>query len=119
MQYYYARELSYHNQPKKRLKNFKNFLKLENGWNTNKAEACLEMSNCYLTLNDKENALKVLFDSFLYALPTAEALCKIAKIYQDDENIKKRFIGITWHLKNQHHLKADLCKKIITTIFQQ
>lgn len=111
MQYYYARELSYHNQPKKTIKEFQKFLKLENGWNTNKAEACLEMSNCYLTLNDKENALKVLFDSFLYALPTAEALCKIAKIYQDDENIKKAIYWYNLALEKSTPLESGFVQK--------
>ncbi len=81
--FYYARELYYNAKYLQAIKEFKDFLNLKDAWVENKIEACLNLSYCYLELNDRENALKILFQSFVYDLPRAEILCQLGKIYFD------------------------------------
>lgn len=110
MQYYYARELAYHNKPNLAIKEFKKFLKNNQGWHINKMEACLEMSDCYLMIKDESSALKILFESFLYALPTAETLCKIAQIYQNKNCLLKAVYWFELALEKATLLKEGFFK---------
>lgn len=81
--FYYARELYYNAFYLKAIAEFNEFLKRKDAWIENKIEACLNLSYCHLCLEEKENALRSLFQSFVYDLPRAEILCQIGKIYYD------------------------------------
>lgn len=79
--FYYARELMYNNYLNKAIIWFKRFLKTTNGFKENYIEACLNLSHCYLLLNETEKAKQTLFNSFNYDLPRAEILCELGSIY--------------------------------------
>ncbi len=88
--FYYARELYFNGFYEKAVEVFNEFLKRD-AWVENKIEASLNLSNCHLVLGHKDEALKVLFASFLYDLPRAEILCQIGKIYFDSDYEKSAY----------------------------
>ena len=89
--FYYARELYFNGLYERAIAEFNEFLKRKDAWMENKIEASLNLSYCYLALEQKEEALKVLFSSFLYDLPRAEILCQIGKIYFENDYKKAIF----------------------------
>lgn len=94
LQYYYARELFYNKAYKKAIKYFNVFLNNENGWRINKAEACLVMADCFVAQKNNQEALKALYNSFIFEKPTAEACCKIAEIFATE---KQTNLAIFWY----------------------
>lgn len=102
MQYYYARELMYHEKTKLAILNFNKFLKIENGWSVNKLETCYELANCYIKQNKKQKAIQILLNSFLIDIPTPEIFCKLGEIYFFQNEYKK---SIYWYEQ------ALFCKK--------
>lgn len=102
MQYYYARELMYHNKTKQAISAFNKFLKMNDGWSVNKVEACCEKANCYLGQNQTSKAIQSLLDCFLYEIPTPEIFCKLGEIYFLANDYKK---AVYWYEQ------ALYCKK--------
>ena len=80
-QFYYARELYYNKKYKKAIKNFKIFLDNKDGWIENKINACADLYNCYIEINDNTNAFLSLTRSFLYDLPRAEICCQLGHFF--------------------------------------
>lgn len=89
MQYYYARELMYHEKTQLAILNFNKFLKMKDGWSVNKLEACYELANCYIKQNQTSKAIQILLNSFLYEIPTPEIFCKLGEIYFFQNDYKK------------------------------
>lgn len=79
-QYYYSRELMYHNYYDKAIENFNIFLNNPNAWLENKISACLDLANCYLQNNNEKMYLPSLFKSFEFDTPRAE-ICTTIGIY--------------------------------------
>lgn len=84
-EFYYARELYFNGFYEKAIATFQSFLRRGDAWVENRIEACLNLANCYLAINLKDEALKTLFSSFVYDLPRAEILCKIGEIYFEQD----------------------------------
>ena len=61
----------------------------------NKIEACLDVSFCYLATNQKQKALKSLFQSFEYDVPHSEILCQIGHYFLAENLITS---AIYWYL---------------------
>lgn len=85
-EYYYARELMFHQRWEEAIQAFEKYLNAGLGWLENMISACLDLSNCLLALDKKQEALTALFRSFLYDVPRAEVCCQIGKHYYDEEN---------------------------------
>lgn len=79
-QYYYSRELMYHNKYEEAIKNFNIFLNDETAWIENKINACLDLASCYKSLNNEKMYLTSLLRSFEYDTPRAE-VCTTLGIY--------------------------------------
>lgn len=92
--FYYARELYYNGKYEEAISKFNEFLLDPLGWIENKINACLDLSYCYLKLNDKENAFLSLTRSFIYDTPRAEICCGIAKLFKNDKRYKE---AIYWY----------------------
>lgn len=84
-QYYYSRELMYHNKFESAIENFNIFLKRKDGWIENKINACLDLANCYNSLNDENGYVSSLLRSFEYDTPRAE-ICTTLGIYFMSKN---------------------------------
>ena len=68
---------------------FLEFLDRKDAWVENKIEACLNLSQCFTMLNDKNNALESLFKSFLYDLPRAEILSQLGNMFLGEGDYEK------------------------------
>lgn len=100
-QYYYARELYYHQHYQDALQELQDFLEDDGGWVENKIEACGMCSSCYMQMGQEENALQALFKSFEFDLPRAEVSCEIGKWFFDKQKYE---IAIYWY---ERALAAD------------
>lgn len=102
--YYYSRELMYHEEYEKAIENFNIFLKNENAWIENKINACLDLANCYKSMNLDDMYISSLLRSFEYDAPRAE-ICTSLGIYF--LNKEKYNIAIYW-LKAALNIKPNL-----------
>ena len=85
-QYYYGRELYYHEQYKEAVSVLEEFLLSPEGWIENKIEACSICANCYYKLGQEESALLSLLRSMSFDLPRAELCCEIGKYFLERGN---------------------------------
>lgn len=76
-QYYYARELYYHQLFNDAIKAFGTFLSMPDGWVEDKIEACIMSAKCYLQIGKNDDALYTLFQSLQFDVPRAEVCCEI------------------------------------------
>lgn len=102
--YYFARELYYNGELEAAAVKFEGFLSMPDGFNVNKTDACLLLSRCYERSGDRARALSVLYDSFLFGLPTGEVCCEIALMYFTD---KKYELAAYW-FERAAHAKPDI-----------
>lgn len=77
--YYYARELMYTGDYLSAIREFGSFLDEGRGWIENNIDACKNMADCQLQIEDHDAALRSLFRSFAYDAPRAELCCEIGK----------------------------------------
>lgn len=94
-QFYYGRELYYHQRYEEALLVLEKFLKEENAWLENKIDACCHCAYCLYALGREEEALEALLKSFTLDLPRAEVCCEIGKHFFDREQYK---IAAHWYL---------------------
>lgn len=76
-QYYYANELLDHKHYDKAIEWYQMFLKGGQGWVEDNIAACRKTADCYFQQGDPDNALKYIFQSFLYDSPRAEFCCQL------------------------------------------
>ncbi|MGX8852192.1 tetratricopeptide repeat-containing glycosyltransferase family 2 protein [Amedibacillus sp. YH-ame10] len=93
-QFYYARELYYHQRYEDSYAMFETFLKGKQGWIENIIDACQMMGYCAYFMGQEEHALECFFKSFLYDTPRAELCCDIGKHFFDREHYKQ---AIFWY----------------------
>lgn len=98
-QFYYGRELFYHERYEEAAAVLREFLDEGRGWIENNISACLNLSQCYQGLGRKEEALEALFRSFRYDLPRPEICCAVGGWFleQGDSGCLKR--AIYWYLR--------------------
>lgn len=80
-QFYYARELTYHDRDEDAIAAFNRFLDEGRGWVENNINACCDLAGCFERKGDLSGALCSLFRSFEYDAPRAEACCAIGQIF--------------------------------------
>lgn len=76
-QFYYARELMYHQRYEEAASHFQSLLDDGEGWVENKISACQDLSNCLLALGRKAEARQALCRSMCYDAPRAEVCCAL------------------------------------------
>lgn len=88
-QFYYARELFYHQNYTEAIRFYLEFLAQPDAWLEDQITACQQLADCYLQSGETDSALQALYRSFLYDSPRAEVCCAIGNIrlgqkqYQD------------------------------------
>lgn len=92
--YYYARELYYNGIYNDAIEYFNKFLDTNLGWVEDNISACLNLSICYLNIDNKKNSLTSLLKSFEYDTPRAEICCQLGYYYFNDNEYKK---AIFWY----------------------
>ncbi len=93
-QYYYGRELYYHQQYEEAVSVLEQFLLLPEAWIENKIEACIICANCYFQLGQEQLALTTLLRSMSFDLPRAELCCEIGKYFLERKNFHN---AIYWY----------------------
>lgn len=88
MQFYYARELYYHQKYQEAIQTFHTFLEEGKGWIENNIDACCHCSYCYDALGDSTNAIAALFQTMTYDKPRAEVCCDIGRHFFVRENFE-------------------------------
>lgn len=84
-QFYYGRELYYHQRWKEALEVFEQFLSEGKGWMENNIDACCHCSYCWEKLGQPEAALAALFRTFAYDRPRAEVCCEAGRWFFQQE----------------------------------
>lgn len=78
-QFYYGRELYYHQRWEEALAVFEQFLEEGRGWAENCIDACCQCAYCQEQLERPEAALAALFRTFAYDRPRAEVCCELGR----------------------------------------
>ena len=86
--FYFGRELSYHRRYKEAAARLESMLKSD-GWYVNKIEACKVLALCYEAQGLPEQALSVLFQSFLFGEPRASVCCELGRLFQSQNRLKE------------------------------
>lgn len=87
-QFYYGRELLYHNRLLEAVRVFTEFLDSGKGWVENCIDCCRDLALCYEKLGREDMALQSLFRSFQYEEPRAEICCEIGRHFLKAERPK-------------------------------
>lgn len=82
-QFYYGRELVYHQRYQEALAVFENFLDGGKGWVENNIDACCQCALCLECLGHPEKAAQALARSFAYDRPRAEICCRLGQLLLD------------------------------------
>ena len=85
-EYYYARELMFHQRWDEAIHAMEAYLNGGQGWQENMISACLDLSDCYAAVEKKAESLAALFRSFRYDKPRAEICCQIGKYFYEEGN---------------------------------
>lgn len=93
-QFYYARELSYHQRFQDAIEVLNQFLREGKGWIENNISACMDLAGYYRAIGQNEKILPSLFRSFEYDPPRAEVCCEIGKYFFEKEDFQQ---SIFWY----------------------
>lgn len=93
-QFYYARELYYHQRYADAAAVFKRFLDEQQGWLENNIDATKHLALCYYALGQEQQALDALLWSLRYDCPRAEVCCDIGKHFLERGRLKE---AIFWY----------------------
>jgi len=93
-QYYYSRELYYNNYLTKAIKELKKYLKSKDKYTPNIIGAYLILADIYLQKSELAKAKKTLFECVSLYLPNPEICCKIAEIFDKENNMSQ---AIFWY----------------------
>lgn len=88
-QFYYGRELYYHQRYKQAVQVFERFLDDGRGWIENNIDACCHCSYCYEHMNQPAEALRALLRSFAYDRPRAEVCCELGRWFFQREQMSQ------------------------------
>lgn len=87
-QFYYGRELYYHQRYDRAKERLRGFLSAGQGWVENNLEACKILAYCYLETGDVYGALDALSASFRYGVPRAETCCELGNAFMRLEDYR-------------------------------
>ena len=105
-QYYYVRELYYHNRYQEAVSVLEQFLLSADGWVENKIEACSVCASCYYRLGQDWSALNILLRSMSFDLPRAELCCEIGKHFLERGNCQN---AVYWYETALSRPKNECC----------
>lgn len=80
-QFYYARELTYHNRDQEAAEILTAFLDDSRAWVENSIEGCRLLAQCYERLGDDKASLHTLLRSLEFDLPRAELCCDVGQYF--------------------------------------
>ena len=102
--YYYANELADHGEHLQAIKKYDEFLDTKKGWIEDNIRACFRIADCYLQLNQKDEAITATLRTFSYDLPRPEACCRIGFYFMEQN---KNNEAIYWYKNALLHSTND------------
>lgn len=93
-QFYYGRELFFHERYEDAVRVLEKFLEEPEGWVENQIDACLQLSRCYEKLGRRKESLASLFNSFSFDVPRAELCCEIGRLMLEENSLRQ---AIFWY----------------------
>lgn len=93
-QFYYARELYYHERYEDTIIALERFLRDGKGWVENNIDACEILGYCYRQCGQEEKALESYLKSLCYDIPRGELCCDIAKHFFNRDDYEK---AVFWY----------------------
>lgn len=93
-QYYYGRELYYHQQYADAVDVFSKFLQQEGGWVVNCIDACRLLAICYKQLGQNQKALQSLLWALSYEKPDAGICCDLGHYFLEQKRYEQ---SIYWY----------------------
>ena len=93
-QFYYGRELYYHQRYEEAIRVFERFLDEGWGWVENNIDACCLCAYCYERLDQPGRALQSLLRSFAYDRPRAEVCCELGRWFFQREQFS---LAVYWY----------------------
>ena len=93
-QFYYGRELYYHQRCAEAVQVFERFLDEGRGWVENNINACCLCASCYENMEQPEKALRSLLRSFAYDCPRAEVCCELGRWFFEKEKLP---LAVYWY----------------------
>jgi tetratricopeptide (TPR) repeat protein len=85
-QFYYANELSDHKLWERAVAQYERFLAEGKGWIEDNIMACGRLSDCYFNMGRIREAKAKALEAFSFALPRAEACCRIGWLHMSEHN---------------------------------
>lgn len=82
--FYYGRELYYNGKYTNAIEVMESFLKCPDAWLENRVSACLNLSECYNKIGNRQEALSSLTKSFAYDKPRSEICCAIGQYFMEE-----------------------------------
>ncbi|GIQ70737.1 hypothetical protein XYCOK13_35610 [Xylanibacillus composti] len=79
--FYYGNELKENGKYQEAIASYERNLSLPNGWIEDKIFACINMSDCYRSLRNYNQALAALWRSFHHSKPKPEALSRLGYLF--------------------------------------
>lgn len=98
-QYYFAREVYFHQQYERAKTLLLRFLKEEKAWIENRVEAYLLLSDCYVQTGQPQLAFAPLFETMRYVLPRPQICCALGKLFYDEQEWVK---AVFWYEQALH-----------------
>ncbi|RDI41849.1 tetratricopeptide repeat-containing glycosyltransferase family 2 protein [Falsibacillus pallidus] len=92
--YYYANECLDHKLYERAIEYYQKFLDTREGWVEDCISSCAKMADCYLALEDPENAIDQILNSFKYDIPRADQCCRMGFIYLSKDQLDK---AVFWY----------------------
>lgn len=86
--FYYGNELRENGHYEKAIESYTKNINLKEGWVEDKIFACIFRADCYRYLDDLENELNSLLESFRFSPPRAEACSRIGYNFQQRKDYK-------------------------------
>lgn len=103
--YYFANELLDHRLFDRAIEYYQKFLETKQGWVEDNISACSKLADCFYNLNDIENQLKYIYQSFQYDVPRSEFCCRLGYYHLINNQLKQ---AIFWYkLATQAEKPAD------------
>lgn len=93
-QFYYGRELFYHQKYEEARRVLEEFLLEKEGWVQNRLDACLHIARCEAALGKQERRLAALLRSLEYDVPGAELCCEIGGWMLEQGRLKQ---AVYWY----------------------
>lgn len=102
--FYYANELTDHQQYKKAIKYYERFLATNLGWIEDNIRACFKIADCYAQLNEPKKQIAATLRTLTYDVPRPEICCRMGYYFMQSH---KNAEAIHWYklalvYKNDH-----------------